>query len=75
MITDIIKVHGFATRNKDIIISEYIYPSRTGLVYELATFDVEDAMHLCIAIDKLSIRSKNLTVGVAYPKEEIDEDD
>ncbi len=69
MITDIIKVHGLANTNKDVIIAEYIYPTQKGLVYELATLDVEDAMHLCVAIDKLGLRSKNLTVGVAYPKE------
>ncbi len=69
MITDIIKVHELATRNKDVIIAEYIYPTERGLVYELGTFDVGDAMHLCVAIDKLGIKSKNLTVGVAYPKE------
>ncbi len=69
MITDIIKVHGLATRNKDVVMSEYIYPTQKGLVYELATLDVEDAVRLSIAIDKLGLRSKNLTVGVAYPKE------
>ncbi len=69
MITDIIKVHGLANTNKDVIMSEYIYPTQKGLVYELATLDVEDAMRLCVAIDKLGLRSKNLTVGVAYPKE------
>jgi hypothetical protein len=77
LITDIIKLHEFASQNRDIVIAEYIYPTENNrLVYELATFSVEDAIHLTIAIDKLGIRSKNLVVGVAYPKEvDIDEGD
>jgi hypothetical protein len=73
LITDIIKVHKIANENRNIIIDEYIYPTNNGLVYELATFDVEDAMYLTIEIEKLGIRSKNLAVGISYPKEEIDE--
>jgi len=69
LITDIIKVHEFANRNRDTIIGEHIYPTKTGLVYELGTFDAENYMFLCMVIDKLGIRSKHLTVGVAYPKE------
>ncbi len=69
MITDIMKVHELANRNKGVVMSEYIYPTQNGIVYELATLHVEDAMRLCVAIDKLGLRSKNLTVGVAYPKE------
>ena len=75
LITDIIKVHEFAKENEGVVIAEYIYPTKSGLVYELATFGIEEAMYLSIAIDKLDIRSKNLTIGVAYPKEEIDEGD
>ncbi len=40
MITDIIKVHGLVNTNKDVIMSEYIHPTKNGLVYELATLDV-----------------------------------
>jgi hypothetical protein len=72
LITDLIKVHKFAEENPDVIISEYIYPTYKGLVYELATFDVDLAMYLSMAIDKLGIRSKNLVVGIAYPKEEVE---
>ena len=75
LITDIIKVHKFANENRDIVLAEYIYPKNSKLIYELATFGIEEAMYLSIAIDKLDIRSKNLIIGVAYPKEEIDEGD
>jgi hypothetical protein len=75
LITDIIKVHELASKNKDVIIAEHIYPAENGLVYELATLNKEEAMHLSIAVDGLGIRSKNLIVGVAYPTEDIDEGD
>jgi len=76
LITDIIKVHEFAKENEGVVIAEYIYPTKSGLVYELATFDVEEAMLLSMAIEKLNIRSKNLLIGGAYPKEvDIDEGD
>jgi hypothetical protein len=70
LITDIIKVHDLANKNRDTIIAEHIYPTKSGLVYELATFDIEEAMFLSMAIEKLDIRSENLVVGVAYPREE-----
>jgi len=75
LITDIIKVHELAKENEGVVIAEYIYPTKKGLVYELATLGVEDAMYITIAIDKLGLRSKNFTVGVAYPKEEVYEGD
>jgi len=76
LITDLIKVHKLAKENEGIVIAEHIYPTKRGLVYELATFDIEEAMFLSMAIEKLDIRSENLVVGVAYPREEdLDEDD
>jgi hypothetical protein len=75
LITDIIKVHKFADENRYVVLAEHIYPTNEGLIYELTTFGVEEAMLLSITIDKLSIRSKNLTIGIAYPKEETDEGD
>lgn len=73
LITDIIKVHGFAENNRDTITAEHIFPTETGIVYELISVDIELAMYLTIAIDKLNIRSENLVVCVAYPMEEIDD--
>jgi hypothetical protein len=75
LITDIIKVHKFANENRDVVLVEHIYPTNEGLVYELSTFGVEEAIHLSVAVDRLGIRSQNLIVGVAYPKEVIDEGD
>jgi hypothetical protein len=75
LITDIIKVHDLANRNRDLIIAEHIYPAKNGLVYELTTFDAKDAMYLSMEVDTLGIRSKNLVVGIAYPKEDVDEGD
>jgi hypothetical protein len=79
LITDIIKIHGLAQRNKDVVIAEHIYPlGHKKLAYELITYDVDNAVHLSIAIDKLQIRSKNLSVGIVYAQleeEVVDEGD
>jgi hypothetical protein len=75
LITDLIKVHKFAEENRDAVLTEYIYPTKKGLIYELGTFDTNLAMYLSLAIDKLGVRSKYLTVGIAYPKEEINAGD
>jgi len=75
LITDIIKVHSFAKNNRDIILTEYMYPTENNkLIYELGTFGIEEAVRLSMAIDMLGIRSKNLIVSVVYPKEDIEDE-
>jgi hypothetical protein len=74
LITDIIKVHEFAKENNDIVVAEYIYPTKDyKLVYELATYDAKSVVFLSLGLDQLDIKSKNLTVSIAYPTEKIDE--
>jgi hypothetical protein len=76
MITDLIKLHKFASENRDIILAEYLFPAgHKKIVYELVSFNVDTAMYLSIEVAKFYIRSKNLIVEVAYPKEDIDEGD
>jgi hypothetical protein len=76
LITDVVKVHKFAKDNEDVVIMEYIYPTQDNrLVYELGTYSAKNVVFLSMDIDTLEIKSKNLVVGVAYPKEEIDEGD
>jgi hypothetical protein len=71
LITDIIKVHEFARENNETIVAEYIYPSEDyKLVYELATYSLKDVVFLSLGIDQLDIKSENLIVALAYPKEE-----
>ncbi len=76
LITDVIKVHDLARDNEDIVAMEYIYPTQDNkLVYELGTYSAKDVVFLSIDIDMLEIKSENLIVAIAYPKEEIDEGD
>jgi hypothetical protein len=70
LITDIIKVHEFA-RGNETVVAEHIYPSQKNeLVYELATYSAKDVVFLSLGIDQLDIKSKNLIVSIAYPREE-----
>ncbi len=69
LITDIIKVHELAQDCEDIVVKEYIYPTEKGIVYELHTFGVEEAIQLSFEVDMLNIKSKNLVIGIAYPME------
>jgi hypothetical protein len=67
IITDVIKVHEFARMNKEIVIIEYIYPTKNNtLIYELATYSVNEAVGLTLKVGKLGVKSKNLSVGVVY---------
>ncbi|MFZ8784770.1 hypothetical protein [Thermocrinis sp.] len=76
LITDIIKVHEFVKENNDIVVAEHIYPTKDyKLVYELATYDAKSVVFLSFELDQLDIKSKNLTVSIAYPTEETDEMD
>jgi hypothetical protein len=76
LITDIIKVHEFA-KDSDKIAMEYIYPTKDNkLVYELAIYDARDVVFLSLDIDiMLDIKSKNLIISIAYPKEDEHEGD
>ncbi len=76
LITDLIKVHEFA-KDSDEIVAEHIYPTKDNkLVYELATYDAKSVVFLSLEIDtNLDIKSENLIISLAYPKEEIDEGD
>jgi hypothetical protein len=76
LITDIIKVHELARDNEDIVIAEYIYPTKDyRLVYEIGTYSAKDVVFLSLELDMLDTRSKNLIVSIAYPKEDMDEGD
>ncbi|QGA72447.1 hypothetical protein [uncultured virus] len=70
LITDVIKVHEFA-RDNEAIVAEHIYPSRNNkLVYELATYSAKDVVFLSLGIDNLDIKSNDIIVSIAYPREE-----
>jgi archaellum biogenesis ATPase FlaH len=72
LITDVIKVHKFAKDN-DVVIVEYIYPTRDyKLVYEIGTYSARNVVFLSMDLDMLGLRSENLIVSIAYPKEEVE---
>jgi hypothetical protein len=76
LITDIIKVRELVEEKDDVVMAEHIYPTNDyKLVYELATYDAKNVVFLSLEIDALDIKSKNLIVSIAYPKEETDEGD